>query len=247
MNGHHSLASERDAQRVLASVRTAWERAVHNMQQMYQASVVKPGNLYEIFRVDSGAADDEVKLLVGPERPNSARADLYIAVQGWLTFEGPDFKATPLRTKNFGTKVGYFRSKAGALKHVYGAHYDMDEVRPGHPVFHAQIGPQLDFGGSVQHQFSVKGEVEADMGNILRTVRTPSAQMDVFAVMTQICADHLIWKGSSAEVMNAFTGLRSSCDFLVGAAHRLGFLNAMPAANCYRSTHWYKAPTVQGS
>lgn len=250
MNGHPSLASERDVQRVLLRVRTAWEQAVHSMQQMYQASVVKPANPYEIFSADSGAGNDEVKLLVGPivfnvpERPNRAKADLYIVVEGWLTFEGPDFKAAPLRTKNFGTQVGYFRSKAGALEHVYGAHYDMDEVRPGHPVFHAQIGPQLAFGGNVQDQFSVEGEIVADMGNILKTVRTPSAQMDIFAVMIQICADHLIWKDSSVEVMGAFTGLRASCDFLVGAAHRLAYLNAVPAAHCYRSTHWYGAPAV---
>ena len=221
------------------------------MQKMYQASVVKPSSAYEIFRIDPAAGPDEVKLLVGPivfnvpERPNRAKADLYIVVQGWLSFEGPDYKAAPLKTKNFGTQVGYFRSKAGALEHVYGAHYDMDEVRPGHPVFHAQIAPQLAFGGNVRDQFSVEGDVVGDMGNILKTVRTPCAQMDVFAVMTQICADHLIWKDSSVEVMGAFKGLRVSCDFLVGAAHRLAYLNVEPATQCYRSTHWYDAPAAQ--
>ena len=251
MNGRRSLASEREAQRVLLRVRMAWEQAVHSMQQMYQASVVKPADLFAIFRVDPDSGDDEVKLLVGPivfnvpERPNRAKADLYIVVEGWLTFEGPDFKGTPLRTKNFGTQVGYFRSRAGALEHVYGAHYDMDEARFGHPVFHAQIGPQLAFGGNVHDQFSVAGEILPGMGNTLKTVRTPSAQMDVFAVMTQICADHLIWKDSSVEVMGAFTGLRASCDFLIGAAHRLAYLNAAQAAHCYRSTHWYDAPAAQ--
>jgi hypothetical protein len=185
MNGRLSLASNRDGQRVLQRARTAWEHAVHNMLQMYQASVVKPTSSYEIFGIDPDAAEDEIKLLVKPivfnvpERPNHADADLYIVVEGWLSFEGPDFKSEPLKTKNFGTKIGYFRSKAGALEHVYGAHYDMDEMHPGHPVFHAQVGPQLNFGSNVQNQFSVLGNVVPRMGNILKTVRTPSAQMDV--------------------------------------------------------------------
>lgn len=251
MNGPHSLASNQDTQRVLLRVRTAWEQAVHSMQKMYQASVVKPASVYEIFQVDQAPGDDEVKVLVGPivlnvpERPNRANADLYVVLGGWITFEGPDFKSAPLKTKDFGTQVGYFRSKSGALKHVYGAHYDMDETRPGHPVFHAQLKPQLAFGDTVQAQFSVKGDVIPDMGNILKTVRTPSAQMDVFSVMTQICADHLVGEESSPEVLGAFAGLRASCDFLIGAAHRLDYLNTAPASHCYRSTHWYDAPSPQ--
>ena len=80
------------------------------------------------------------------------------------------------------------------------------------------------------------------MGRILRNVRTPSAQMDIFAVITQVCADHLIGASSSPDVRSAFGILRNASDFFVGAAHRLAYLNTEPAIGCYRSKYWYDAP-----
>jgi hypothetical protein len=68
--------------------------------------------------------------------------------------------------------------------------------------------------------------------------------MDVFSVFTQICADHLVYAKSSQEVKDAFDALRSSCNFFYGAAHRLTYLNSLPASSCYRSTHWYEAPNL---
>lgn len=240
----------RDAMRVLQRVEQAWGQVTHGMQQMYQQSSVRPASFHEIFRLDGTAPDDEVKLLVGPmvfnlpERANGSAANLFIVVEGWLSFEGPDFKATPLKTKGFGTEIGYFRRKAGRLEHIYGAHYDMDEKGTGHPVFHAQISPKHEFGARVNDQFRLNAEVINQMGIILGTVRTPSAQMDVFSVLTQICADHLIWEKSADEVRGAFKALRGAGTFLVGAAHRLDYLNTPPANTCYRSIHWYDAPAM---
>jgi len=234
--------------RVLRQVQSAWDQAVHGVGQMNQSSLIKPA--YNIFQLDQNAPDDVVKINVGPivfnvpERPNHRRADLFIVVKGWLTFEGPDFRTLPLKTKDFGTEVAYFRSKANGLEHVYGAHYDMDEVRPGHPVFHAQISAQVEFGASVQELFGLDAQVINKMESILGTVRTPSAQMDVFSVVTQICADHLMGEAAAAEVSGAFKGLRQACDFLIGAAHRLAYLNTVPAIDCYRSTHWYDSPAA---
>ena len=39
--------------------------------------------------------------------------------------------------------------------------------------------------------------------------------------------------------MADFDALRSACDFLDGAAHRLPYLNAGAAPRSYRSSHWY--------
>ena len=240
----------KDAQRVRQRVADAWQKAVFGLTQMSQASQIAPPNAYEVFRVDPAAPDDVVKLDFGPivfhvpERPNRRGPDLFVVAQGWLTLEGPDFKAVPYRTKTFGTEVAYFRQKAGNLEHVYGAHYDMDEEKPGHPVFHAQFGSKHAFGGAVRDLFKLDEAVVDRTGVILGTVRTPSAQMDIFSVLAQICADHLMGPAPSDEVKQAFTGLRTSCDFLVGAAHRLAYLNDQHAAGCYRAAHWYEAPAA---
>lgn len=240
----------RNAKRVLQRVEQAWGQVTHGMQQMYQQSQARPTSFHEIFRLDEQVPDDEVKLLVGPvvfnvpERASSAALNLFIVVAGWLSFEGPDFKTAPLKTRGFGTEIGYFRRKDGRLEHVYGAHYDMDEKGAGHPVFHAQISSQFELGARVNDEFRLNAEVTNRMGNILGTVRTPSAQMDVFSVLTQICADHLIWEKSADEVRGAFKTLRGAGSFLVGAAHRLAFLNTPPASECYRSMHWYDAPAT---
>ena len=240
----------KDAPRVLQRVADAWQNAAFGLTQMSQASAIAPQNAYEVFRIDAAAPDDVVKLDFGPivfhvpERPNRRGPDLFVVATGWLTLEGPDFKAKPLKTRTFGTEVAYFRQKAGILEHVYGAHYDMDEEKPGHPVFHAQFGSNPASASAVAVLFKRDEAVVDRTGGILGTVRTPSAQMDIFSVLAQICADHLVGPTPSSEVKTAFTGLRSSCDFLVGAAHRLAYLNGEHAAGCYRAAHWYEAPTA---
>lgn len=238
----------RNAQRVLSRVNAAWGKAVYGMQKMEQSAVVRPTDGYEIFRIDPNASNEVVKMNVGPvvfnvpERANRGRSDLFIVVDGWLTFEG-DFSSTvPLKTQNYGTNIAYFKQKAADLEHVYGAHYDMDESRFGHPVFHAQMGSQIEMASAVRERYHLELNVVPKMGTILGNVRTPSAQMDVFAVMLQICADHLVGQDSADEVRKAFSELRSASDFLVGAAHRLAYLNQQIPANCYQSRHWYGSP-----
>lgn len=226
---------------------SAWNEALVGMQQMETASSARPDSGWQIVAFDDGLANDVVGLNFGPvvlnvpTRANSGRTDLYVAMKGWIVFEG-DLMADLLKTRTFGTDIGYFQKKGDRLQHVYGAHYDMDEVRPGHPVFHAQIGAQMDLGQAVKEQFKLDCEIDQVMGRVLKNVRTPSAQMDVFAVLTQICADHLVGEAAPPEVKTAFSALRNASDFFVGAAHRLDYLNTLPATGCYRSKYWYDAP-----
>lgn len=244
------LLVNKDAHRVLLQINDAWQAAIYCLNQMSQTSVVLPQSAYEAFRIDTTAPDDEVKIDFGPivfnvpERPNRRAPDLYVVAQGWLTLEGPNFKQLPLRTKTFGTEVGYFRQKDQALEHVYGAHYDMDEKKPGHPVFHAQLGSKCMFGIAVRDLFKRDEDIVDRLGVIIGTVRLPSAQMDIFSVVAQICADHLIGPNPSDELKKAFARLRNSCDFLLGAGHRLSFLSNPHAAGCYRASHWYEAPAA---
>nr|WP_314122998.1 hypothetical protein [uncultured Brevundimonas sp.] len=238
----------REAHRVQSRVHTAWSKALLGLRQMDQSAAIRPDSAFDVFKLDQNAPDDVVKLNVGPivlnvpERANRGRSDLYVVVEGWLVFEGDFAAASPLQTKSYGTNVAYFKRKGDDLEQVYGAHYDMDEVRFGHPVFHAQIGTNLDLAQSVKALFRLDLNVVSRMGSILGNVRLPSAQMDVFAAITQICADHLVGQNSAADVRRAFDDLRGASDFLVGAAHRLDYLNGAIAANCYQSRHWYSSP-----
>ena len=244
-----SFEMKKDSVQVLQQVQNAWQQSVVQMKRMYGASVVRPADPNEIFvvKVDS---NDEIKIEVNhvvfkvPEKANSRASDLYIVVCGWLSFQGPDFSIKPLKTKSYGTWIGYFRSKPGQLSHVYGAHYDMDEERPGHPVFHSQIGPQTAFGEIIKQQFHLTDAIVDEMGNLLRTVRTPSAQMDIFSVFMQVSADHLFGKDPSKDVKRAFGSMRTASDFYLGAGNHLAYLNQPPANTCYRSRHWYDAPAA---
>ena len=234
----------RDAHHVFRQVQLAWDHLTVSMQKMYQGSSVRPNGAHDIFSLDESAPDDEVKFNIGPmvfnvpERVGRGHS-LFIVVKGWLSFGDGDLRAMPLKTKSFGTEVGYFRLKDGVLEHVYGVHYDLDEVLPGHPVFHAQVASRMDLGASVRELYRVEDEI-ADLFNPkLRNIRIPTAQMDVFSAVIQICADHLVYKEADQTVHDAFSDVRSANAFFVGAAHRMHFLNALPATGCYRAAHWY--------
>jgi len=168
---------------------------------------------------------------------------MYVAVKGWIRLEENDNHERPLRTTDFGTNVGYFLLRDNRLDHVYGVHYDMDERGHGHPVFHAQLGSMTKLLTEVQRQFRLGALVCDRVKPLLRNVRTPTAQMDFLSVVTQLCADHLMSASQSTEkrdqTTSAFSRVRSASDFLLGAAHRLAYLNGGTAPECYRSAHWY--------
>jgi hypothetical protein len=117
----------------------------------------------------------------------------------------------------------------------------MDKTQYGHPVFHAQVCSQEALKTVICDQFHEPFHAGTDCTKgLLRNVRTPTAQMDAFSVITQISADHLLTDASNNEVRNAFARLRGACDFFAGAAERLPYLSSDTAARCYRSTHWYE-------
>lgn len=233
----------------------AWSGISTAMKRMYPSVVISPSTSADIFAPDSAA--EGPKFNIGPvvfkvpERAKDGKsrgdqAKLYIVVEGWIAFGDVLQGTNYLTTLDFGTQVGYFREKDEQLIHVYGVHYDMDEKLPGHPVFHAQMSTQADMAPTVEKYFNLKFDSENDVPRrLLRNVRTPTAQMDVFSVITQIGADHLVSKASSEEVIFAFAKLRAACDFFYGAGGRFAYLSEYPASYCYRSTHWYNRATSE--
>ena len=231
----------------LNSLRSAWTKKIQGMKKMNQGTRVRPRAPQQVIRVDQQVTGAIAKLDCGAavfklsERPN-AGPEMYVVVQGSICVRESDLSGG-LQTMWFGTRVGYFRSKRDRLEHVYGVHYDMDERGDGHPVFHAQLGPaREEFASAIQKQFLLNAELDDHVQPMLRNVRTPTAQMDFFSVCTQLCADHLMSGNPTdnhPDVIAAFAGVRSACDFLQGAAHRMTYLNDGRAPGCYRSYHWY--------
>jgi hypothetical protein len=239
-----AMVYNREVKSIQNDLQRAWQGVQAATRQMHPSSQIRPADATVIFMPD-GSSDDP-RFNIGPvvfhvpERANGRGSNLYVALSGWLSFGGP-VAADPRRTTlRFGTQVGYFRAKGEKLVHIYGVHYDMDEELPGHPVFHAQMSSQVELGADVSRLFNLQLDIGDDLpGGLLRNVRTPTAQMDVFSVIIQIGADHLISEASGPEVHAAFARLRESCDFFMGAAGRLAYLNSVRASHCYRSTHWY--------
>ena len=236
--------------RALKCLRIAWTTKIQEMRKMNQATMVRPLAPQQVIRVDEAVTGGIVKLNCGPavfklsERAN-AIPEMYVVVDGSICIQEGNRPSGPLETVWFATKVGYFRSKRNRLDHVYGVHYDMDERYDGHPVFHAQLSPAKTFAASILDEFHLDAELCDHVGPMLRNVRTPTAQMDFFSVFTQLCADHLMSTkstGSHPHVVAAFDRVRSACDFLQGAAHKLNHLNSGRAPKCYRSSHWYGDP-----
>ena len=229
-------------------IQAAWNGIHASIRQMHPSSQIRPNAASDIFSIDFSIDGNSTELkcevrpvvFCVPERANGRKSDIYVAVKGWLSFGAP-LPSDPRRTtQKFGTQVGYFRVEDEQLVHVYGVHYDMDNRlnRLGHPVFHAQMSSQVDLGNYVNQLFNLKLIIQ-DIGPLLGNVRTPTAQMDAFSVITQIGADHLVSNGSSREVLRAFNKLRNACDFFIGAEGRITDLNCPPDTRCYRSTHWY--------
>jgi hypothetical protein len=239
----------RDANHVFKQVLTAWDQLMVSMKKMYPATSVRPAGGYDVFSLDEGTPEEEVKFSIGPlvfnvpERAGRGH-DLFIVVKGWLSFEGANCREVPLKTRSFGTEVGYFRWKQDSLEHVYGAHYDLDETLPGHPVFHAQFSSRVDLAPSVRELYRVDDDVADLFSPKIRNIRIPTAQMDVFSTIVQICADHLVYRGVEQGVHDAFAEMCTINSFFLGAAYRMPYLNTLPATQCYRSAHWYARPKV---
>jgi hypothetical protein len=172
-----------------------------------------------------------------PERANGA-TDIYIVATGRIYLDETALNPpSTLKTVSFATEVGYFRKTRRGLEHVYGAHYDfaLDEI--GHPVFHAQLKSYNERGQEVSETFQLGCESTDCVGGVLRTVRLPTAQMDFFALIVQICADHLLSKDSGDEERRAFADLRKVSQDIQGAGYLAARLTN--TAGCMRAPHWY--------
>jgi hypothetical protein len=74
----------RDAQRIIKDVQSAWNGIRIGMAKMYQASDVRPNDALKVFQLENGAAAGEIKFKVNPivfkmpEKANSRDVSLFI-------------------------------------------------------------------------------------------------------------------------------------------------------------------------
>jgi hypothetical protein len=217
-------------------------------QQLTRAGALdtRPDDGYGIFSlVDYPKVQGQVQFNIAPvtfnvpERADSS-SDLYIVAEGriYLDYEALE-KESRLSTVGFATQVGYFRLTIdGKLCHVYGAHYDFSEDEIGHPVFHGQMKSFNEHGALVSETFTLDCESTDLIKGVLRNVRVPTAQMDFFSVILQICADHLISADSGEDQKDAFNQLREASRSLQGAGHLWPQLKDVSI--CMKSHHWYR-------
>jgi hypothetical protein len=222
-----------------------WDNMVAELQRLSPQAQVRPAESTTVFR-PTEAGDDILRfeqrpvVFNVPERPLHRRADLFVALRGRIAFRRQPFvESGILETSDFGTEVGYFRRSQHTLTHVYGAHYDFARSELGHPVFHVQMKSYAGFSGFVREHYTVTQTDADSIEGVLRTVRLPSAQMDIFSLVLQISADHLLHAGSGSQEKAAFNALLRNSAFCKGVASSIPRLGSTEAASCYRARHWY--------
>ena len=221
-----------------------WESTKSSLQKLKSFASVRPEDGWSIFNrlnVYNDHVEFDVEPIVFnlPERHHHTTANLYVVIRGRLCIAREDSDEGPLVTRSFASEVGYFLRRMDRIRHLYGAHYDFVLADPGHPVFHAQLKSYCQLFEFVRDKFNIDGEPEDFMRGILSRVRVPCAQMDIFSLFLQLCADHLMGTRVGPEETRAFNELLKNNGFLRGAGSQSSRLASEAAVSCYRALHWY--------
>lgn len=236
----------RESNGMLKRLVTEWDDFRLQLERLRSAAQVRPRDAQQVFQMTDSANDGAANFTLTPivfnvpERADHLNTDLFVVVEGRLSFRRKEYTDSKvLATHDFATNVAYFRRTPTELQHVYGVHYDFSLNELGHPVFHGQMHSYLELAEVVKQQYNVDRQVIDCVGGVLRTVRIPTAQMDVFSFFIQLCADHLLNAKSGWDEKAAFNSLLPKSEFWQGAAFQLPRLQTLGAYSCYRSRHWY--------
>jgi hypothetical protein len=239
---------DRDTAGIQRRLVEQWNALRAELQRLHHIAEVRPDDI-DVFQALNESTDDvaafELRPVVFnlPERATHTDNNLFIVVQGRLSFDRKAFREEKrLLTHRFATETGYFRRTGDSLTHVFGAHFDFSADEVGHPAFHVQFKSFAELSTHIHEQYRVNVSVSDAVKGVLKTVRIPTAQMDVFSLFVQICADHLLHKDSNAQEIEAFDTLLAKSQFCQGAAFQLTRLGTDEARLCYRARHWYPTP-----
>jgi hypothetical protein len=231
---------------VVQRLASQWDRVVSELQVLNTRVELFPNDGYGVFKPSdelplpgSVRVDLNPVAIKVPERATDMVCNIYIAISGYLYLDSEAFNTGQLRTTGFGTRVAYFRKVGGRFDHVFGAHFDYSENELGHPLFHGQFKNLKDMFHVIADNLKVAGQVETGFANVLSTVRLPTAQLDVFSLLLQVFADHLLSKTSNQEEKAAFNRLLAHAASIQGAGHRVVRLQQGHVEQCMGARHWY--------
>lgn len=177
------------------------------------------------------------------EKAAASECVLYVTVEGWMRYPSV-IDRDDLRIESYQTWVGYFREVGGAsLKHVFGIHYDHDDKRPAHPVYHSQMSTMAHYVANINESWNLRYDAipeEMDLTRgLLRNLRVPTAHMDPFSVFLQVIGDHLVSEASDHDVAEAFNRLRQSLSAIKSCRSGSERLQSVIDQRCFRGGHWY--------
>lgn len=220
-----------------------------NMRRINQNVSHKPTDIHALI-THVGNADDTVSFELGPivlNIPQKAKAglptDFFVVLKGSLILE-QEQGTNDFRTVSYATNIGYFQNKKGDLIHTFGAHYDFDRSF-AHPLFHVQMSTHAKYSEHITNNYQSINALSSGadrLEGITRNVRFPTAQMDFFAVLLQICSDHLVNVKSQDDTtqLNAYKNLIMSCSKFRSFFQNHPGLQQSSNTNCHRSQHWYE-------
>lgn len=232
-----------------------WRKCHAQMRRLDPNINVKPSKAEDLFEIDYKASD-KVRLIIKPvviwtlvKRAGSKKPRVYIVLSGAIDFDATTISERPV-AEWFSTQIGYFCVSGRDVEHVCGAHYDFDP-RTAHPVFHTQLTSQTEMWHSVTNHFdAMRGHsVSIDhMNSVMSNVRFPTAQMDFFSVLLQVCSDHMI-NETSAKLpdneqpgktnLDLYNEVCEAVNFFSGYGEHHRGLRAGRDASCARSPYWY--------
>lgn len=248
-----SLKVAKHTNAVLGRVVAHYESLIATVRAVNPAATLLPDRGYDVFRPNYEESTDDiahfeilpVKINL-PLKGQLTSNDLYVVFEGKL---GLDVAAArqheSLLIKSFASRAGYFAWCNQSLEHVFGVHCDLDTQRLAHPSFHAQlVSFSAHFQPHVREMIDVPLGVDR-MAGILHGVRVPTAQIDFFAFIVQLVADHLMWERSGEEERKGFNELLKLGRVVKGLTSEIPCLSRGAELPCHRGPHWYSdAPLV---
>ena len=231
----------------------AWSELTASLTQIASGCDVRPNQAAQIFKIDQEDASS-MKVEVEPvafwlkEKAKDDNPQIYATVKGRVNFSigaGMD----PPFACFFKSEVGYFRVAAtGSLDHILGIHYDCDDQRAAHPVFHAQLTSCRDHLSIINQHYEPTFLLRCDyMTHVARKVRLPTAHMDPLAVFVQLLADHLMNVNSGPNEQTAFEKARSALMFFKSDPAKSQRLNLVTTDKCFRGPRWYPMAIPQAA
>lgn len=248
-----SSKDRQDPARVVAKVSSLWRRFFEEVQRTISdldAQVDLPLGPPALKDGD-GLEADTVRISTAhplildnlPERTSATRGlaskRVHVELEGDLIFD----LNSPTHLVGYRTSVMWAydkRSRKEAMEFADAYIFDMDlRGFVGHPVFHAQRDCTFASVRFRQEGQLVDQKIEPAARIGIKTIRIPTAQMDLFSTCVMLIADHLV-DHSDRTARGHFRAFNERiADIWRHAPDRTPRFDPPREASDFRSSHWY--------